>query len=114
MAYIDAATTKKIRESLKAKFPEIKFGVSKKDNISLHVTIKQSPYFDNGINSEVNKYWFQNHYEGKQRKILEGIIKTIKETGKYYDNSDIQSDYFDTAFYYGVHIGSWDKPHVKV
>ena len=28
----------------------------------------------------------------------------------YYDNSDAQTDYFDTAYYAHINIGSYDKP----
>jgi hypothetical protein len=30
----------------------------------------------------------------------------------WYNNTDIQSDYFDIAYYLDVNIGRWDKPYV--
>ena len=30
----------------------------------------------------------------------------------YYDRSDIQTDYFDVAYYISIHIGKWDKPYI--
>ena len=29
----------------------------------------------------------------------------------FYDNSDAMTDYFDTAFYTHLQIGSWDKEY---
>jgi hypothetical protein len=34
----------------------------------------------------------------------------MKSAG-WYDNSDAQIDYFDTAYYYDVNIGNWKKPY---
>ena len=31
-----------------------------------------------------------------------------------YDNSDVQTDYFDTGWYIDINIGSWDKPYTVV
>ena len=31
-------------------------------------------------------------------------------TAYNYDDSDSQTDYFDTNFYYSLAIGKWDKP----
>jgi len=30
----------------------------------------------------------------------------------WYDNSDAQTDYFDTAYYVDVNVGKWDKPYI--
>lgn len=30
----------------------------------------------------------------------------------WYDNSDIMSDYFDTAYYLDINVGKWNKPYV--
>ena len=29
-----------------------------------------------------------------------------------YDNSDIQTDYFDIGWYVDINVGKWDKPFV--
>jgi len=42
-------------------------------------------------------------------------LKEIKEAllaADYYDHSDAQTDYFNTAYYYHIHVGKWDKPYV--
>jgi hypothetical protein len=30
----------------------------------------------------------------------------------WYDNSDVQSDYFDVSHYIDIHVGTWDRPYV--
>jgi hypothetical protein len=59
---------------------------------------------------DINPYWFQDHFTGKAKEALTEIIKGMYSAG-YYDNSDIQSDYFDTAYYIDVNIGKWDKSY---
>ena len=59
---------------------------------------------------QVNPYWFQDHFTGESKKFLEEAFNALKGAG-YYDNSDIQTDYFDTAYYYNINIGRWNKPY---
>jgi hypothetical protein len=30
----------------------------------------------------------------------------------WYDNSDIMTDYFDTAYYLNINVGQWNQPYV--
>lgn len=39
------------------------------------------------------------------------LIKAMKGD-LWYDKSDIQIDYFDTAYYLNINVGQWDKPYV--
>jgi hypothetical protein len=59
---------------------------------------------------QVNPYWFHEHFEGVSKKFLTEAFDALKSAG-YYDNSDIQTDYFDTAYYYNINIGKWNKPY---
>lgn len=59
---------------------------------------------------DVNPYWFQDHYSGKSLKFLAEIIPALKSAG-WYDDSDIQTDYFNTAYYFDVKVGNWKKPY---
>jgi len=59
---------------------------------------------------DINPYWFQDHFTGKALDALTEIIKGMYSAG-YYDNSDIQSDYFDTAYYIDVNVGTWNRPY---
>lgn len=113
MAYVDAQKTKDIRAALKAEFPNVKFSVRKEGHISLNVTVLESPYFDDGVHSNVNQYYIHSHFEGAPRDFLKKVDEIIRKAGEWWDKSDIMTDYFNTAFYYHIQVGSWDKPHVK-
>lgn len=58
----------------------------------------------------INQYWFQDHYCGDAYHFIKEV-KDAMESADYYDRSDILTDYFDTAYYYDIHVGSWDKPY---
>jgi hypothetical protein len=59
---------------------------------------------------DVNPYWFQDHFTGKAKAFLTEVFDGMKSAG-WYDNSDVQTDYFDTAYYYDVNIGNWKQPY---
>lgn len=59
---------------------------------------------------DVNPYWYQDHFSGTAKKFLSEVMPAMKAAG-WYDNSDIQTDYFDTAYYVDVNIGSYSKPY---
>jgi len=58
----------------------------------------------------INPYWYHEHYTGTALAFLSEIIPAMK-SADWYDRSDIQTDYFDTAYYYDVNVGSWNKPY---
>lgn len=62
---------------------------------------------------QVNPYWFQEHFSGTAVKALQEIFRAMKGAG-WYDNSDAQTDYFDTAYYVDVNIGRWNQPYTVV
>ena len=125
MAYINADEVKAIRNQLKARFPNLKFGCAKgSGSLSVDVTIKSGDvdFFDNynkvcgslaKEHMQVNQYWLTSHFEGTALETLQGIMEIIKTapTRQWYDKSDIMTDYFDTAFYIHLQIGAWNKPY---
>jgi|AntRauTorcE11897_2_1112592.scaffolds.fasta_scaffold00173_15 ribosomal protein S17E len=113
MAYIRTEEVKIIRNALKAEFPEIKFSVTCSNYSKLNVSIMKSPYFDDGVEFEPNHRFIDKYFEGDSNRVLNKINSIIREKGNYYDNSDAMTDYFDTAFYYSIKVGKWDKPHTK-
>ena len=62
-------------------------------------------------NFEVNPYWFDEHYKDGTAKDFIGEMVTALKAADYYDRSDIQTDYFDTAYYYNLKVGDWNKPY---
>lgn len=67
-----------------------------------HITEKQ--YLD------VNPYWYHEHFSGKAKSFLKEAMSALQGAG-WYDRSDIQTDYFDIAYYVGISIGQWNKPY---
>lgn len=121
MAYIKVEEVAAIRAALKAEFgKKFKFGVARRHGSEVAVTIK-SGTVDFGKIESVNHYHITKENYGEHvdtfNKIVEIICKapgTVEGGREYFDESDSQSDYFHCAFYFNIHIGSWDKPYVKV
>ena len=70
-------------------------------------------YKQDNINyCNVNPYWYKDHFA--DAVILDFLTQAIDalRIADWYDRSDIQSDYFNTAYYYGIEIGQWDKPYI--
>jgi hypothetical protein len=124
MAYITADDVKAIRTELKQTFPGWKFGVRKgSGSLSVDVTILQgTASFEGKTNSQVNPYWIDQHWQDTNDKDVLSKINEIMHNApgrantdrKFYDNSDAMTDYFDTAFYTHLSIGSWNKPYALV
>jgi len=126
MAYVNAKDVAQIRKELKDRFPEYKFGVRKgSGSLSVDVTIKSGPadFVDpNGRGYiQINQYYLGNYGPNEQflREIVD-IIKTAPSRGEgfhkgdvWYDRSDAMTDYFDTAYYFHITVGAWNKPYVR-
>lgn len=138
MAYMNQETKAKIvaavKPILKKYGIKASFGVRHHSNIV--VTIKSGPidFIGNFIDNlraspardieariewvtkdqclDVNQYWLDNQFTGKALECLEEVFKAIKTAGNWYDKSDAQIDYFNTAFYIDVNIGKWDQPYI--
>jgi len=131
MAYINAQDVAQIRKELKETFPEFKFGVRKDNGMAVRVTIKSGPtdfaaifgrdeYATKKQYAQINTYHIGNFY-GEHAPFLSqvlNIIKTAPSRGQgfrkgegWYDRSDAMTDYFDTAYYIDINIGSWDQPY---
>ena len=114
MAYVNAETTKNIRKALKEAFPSYKFSVKKRGSIALTVTVLESDLFAFGEQTPVNHYYIESNYRGEQCAFLLKVNELIKQVGGWWDDSDTQTDYFSTAFYYDIRIGEWNKPHKRI
>ena len=120
MAWITTEQVKEIRNALKEKFPEIKFSVRRERGSSVHVNILKSPYDFSYVNrfrpdchTSLNRYHLP---EGEHKNLFEEILEIILfgSSRKFYDNSDAQIDYFDTAFYVNLGIGDWGKGYEMI
>jgi hypothetical protein len=70
----------------------------------------QIEYIRKNKSLDVNPYWFQDHFSGDAKKFLSEVFSGMK-AADWYDRSDAQVDYFDTAYYVDVNVGSWKKPY---
>jgi hypothetical protein len=60
---------------------------------------------------DINPYWYHEHYTGQSLAFLSEIFPALKGAD-WYDRSDIQTDYFDTAYYVDVNVGKWNTPYI--
>ena len=60
--------------------------------------------------SDVNVYWYQEHYDGDAKSFLDEAMAALK-SADWYDRTNAQIDYFDTAYYVDINIGKWNKPY---
>lgn len=122
MAYITTSEVKQIREALKKEFPNIKFSITREHGMSVSVSIVKSNIdftdevlTDGMTHVSINHYHVDKNYP-KHKDLFNKIINIIR-TGsdrKWYNNSDAMTDYFDTAFYFDLNVGKWDKPYELV
>ena len=122
MAYMNQEKKKIIASKLKPVLKKygVKGTLSVRNHSSIVLNVKSGPvdfikdYGDaedaRKFGIQVNPYWFEEHFTGKSKKFLKEAFDALKGAG-YYDNSDAQTDYFDTAYYYDINIGRWNKPY---
>ncbi len=76
-----------------------------------HFAEDQIAYIRKTKSIDINPYWFQEHFTGQAKSALTEIFAAMKKAGDWYDESDIQTDYFNTAYYVDVNVGKWNKPY---
>jgi hypothetical protein len=69
--------------------------------------VREKKYLD------VNPYWYHEHFDGVAKQFLKDVMEQMY-SADWYDKSDIQTDYFNTAYYVDVNIGKWSKPYEVV
>ena len=64
---------------------------------------------------DINHYYLHNYIcEEEYRKIIRIMKEATASVGQgWFDESDIQTDYFNTAYYYYLRIGSYEKPYLN-
>ena len=123
MAYMNQEMKATIAKNLKPVLK--KFGVKGTLSVSNHSTIvltlksgKIDFFADYGdredarkFGIDVNPYWFHEHFTGKSKQFLTEAFNALK-SANWYDESDIQTDYFNTAYYFRINVGKWNKPYI--
>lgn len=134
MAYMNQERKAKIKTNLDAalKGSGVKYSL-RCSNLAITCTIKSAPvdFITNSNDTcaadfyqvargfkpntsgydEVNPYYYKEHYSGKAKELMTKIVEAMY-SGDYYDNSDAQTDYFDTAYYAHITVGKYDKHFV--
>jgi hypothetical protein len=115
MAYVSNEKKSQIQAALKPIFKKygIKATVGRNSYKSTLVVNVSAGDIDFGTDyQQVNVYWVDDHYTGKAKDFLNEVLDAIKKAGEWYDESNAQIDYFNTAFYIDINIGRWDKKYV--
>jgi hypothetical protein len=58
----------------------------------------------------VNPYWYRDHFTGDALAFLTDAMAALQSAG-WYDRTDMVTDYFDTAYYVEINVGTWQKPY---
>jgi len=67
--------------------------------------------FDKPDHIQVNQYWIDDNYSGKVKDFLNELVLAMKGEN-WFNNSDIQSDYFDISWYNSINVGKWSSPYI--
>ena len=134
MAYISAEDVNHIRVALKKEFPQYKFSVTRDHHLGVMIALMKGPAFKdfeyldrythetkigtlNEDHHQINHFHLEDFY-GKENAEILGKVSEIAHTApglaggkKYYNNNDIQSDYFDVAYYVSISVGKWNKEY---
>jgi hypothetical protein len=123
MSYISTEEVSEIRKSLKAKFGKnLKFSIRREGSSTVCVTLVSGNVDFSDIVKEndylqVNQFYPETY--GQHVNLFREIIQIIKTSpanavnGKaWFDNSDPQSDYFNTAFFIRLNVGIYNKPYI--
>ena len=114
MAYMSQERKTQLAPAIKAicKKHGIKATLSVNNHSSLVLTIKSGSIDFGRDNSQVNTYWYHDHYADRPAALafLSEVIPAMNIGN--HDRSDIQTDYFDVGWYVNVNIGRWNKPYV--
>ena len=103
MAYISKEQVAGIRTELKTRFPKLKFSVTRKDYLSVMVSITEGNIDFGTDYKQINEYH-------EKHPVLKEVISVVNKDN--YDNSDAMTDYFNVGYYTHISIGKWDKPYL--
>ena len=111
MAYMDQEKKAKIAAKIKPILKKygMKGTLSVHNHMSIVLTLKSGKINFEG-RDHVNPYWFHEHYTGTAKDFLTEAFDALK-AADWFDKSDLMTDYFNTAYYYDINIGKWNKPY---
>ena len=133
MAYISQDEKAKIAPVIKKLLKEFKLkgtlSIKHHSTICLTITAGEIDFFEsaNRLNKEraerigdiarelngdmtVNPYHYENHFDGVAVEFFHKAFAALRGEG-WYNDSDIQTDYYDVKHYVDIRIGKWNKPY---
>ena len=134
MAYVSKETKAALAPAIRAVLKKygVKGPIAVRNHSALVVTIREGALDFIGEANQFNReyaertgqrfypvtdYYQANPYKGEDAYSDPTVGAFFKELTAamrgdiWYDNSDIMTDYFDTAYYLYINIGRWDKPY---
>jgi hypothetical protein len=116
MAYISTEEVKIIRERIKKEFPLYKFSITRNHHTEIQVALMESDLIFPENYIQVNHYYIDRHYEGKNREVLSKIHELIIGVKPCYDRTcgDMGADYGDNNYFIEMSVGKWDKPYKTI
>jgi len=114
MAYLSKEDTKKMRDQIKAAYPQYKWSITNEHSSSVHVALMESdiPFKEDYI--QVNHYWYKEHdYTVRAKMVFQHVLQIINSIKLCYDRNagDPYADYGDNTFFINLHVGKWDHKH---
>ena len=123
MAYVSQKDKAELAPAIKAvlKKYKMKASIAVRHHSTLVVNIKSgaidfSGNYTHGDNYiQVNEYWIDDHYANNTvaKNFLNELLAAMKGP-KYFNDDDIQSDYFSRSHYTDINVGNWNKPYELV
>jgi ABC-type proline/glycine betaine transport system substrate-binding protein len=139
MAYVSQDTKAKLAPTIKAILKKygVKGTLSIRNHMSLVLTLKSGKidFIENYITTDakksygqpmsadqvayirkngyldVNTYWIKDHYTGKAKSFLTEM-KAAMEGPDFFNEDDVQTDYFNRSHYVDINVGKYNKPYI--
>jgi hypothetical protein len=58
---------------------------------------------------QVNPYWYKKDFSGVALEAMSELVEAMNASN--WDESDIQTDYFNVGWYIDINIGKYNKPY---
>ena len=116
MAYISQKDKKELAVGIKKVLKKYgcKGNIGVKNHMSLYVDVMEGPidfkHTHGDGYTQVNTYWIDDHWSGVAKDFLNELLTEMKGK-KYFNNDDIQTDYFCRSHYTDINIGKYNKPY---
>ena len=122
MAYVSQEKKKELAVGIKSvlKKYKMKGSIAVNNHSTLVVNLKsgvidfaaQSEDYPGADHYQVNVYHVESQWTGVAKEFLLELLETMQGEGTgWFDKSDIQTDYFHTAWYNDINIGRWNKSY---